>query len=58
MRFCASALLRFSRGWSVTVSLPDMVDRAITIASVGRRHCRHRRRRRHCGVRGTISAVA
>ena len=42
-----------------------MVDRAITIASVGgrhsRRHSRRHRRRRlsgHCGVRGTISAVA
>ena len=44
-----------------------MVDRVITIASVGgrycRRHCRHCRRRyrrhsRHCGVRGTMSAVA
>ena len=41
-----------------------MVDRAITITSVGRhrrRHHRrrhHRRRRCHCGVRGTISAVA
>ena len=37
-----------------------MVDRAITITSVGRHRRRHHRRRHrcHCGVRGTISAVA